>query len=277
MQEIDPSTRPEALYVIALAALHADDEARPAERRVLEEALSHVQPVTALSEDRAQALREAVGASQAEPGALVDTCQDLLSDEDAAQAFSLAADVVLADRKVHAAERTLLERLKAKLAVPDDEAEAIVDLLETKHGTPLGEIDLPEPEDALVTLDVSPAEALLAFPIATAHVDQGPGPTALPPIRELTELPGQERDALLDAVTRGLDRFGREDFLAGCAEVLDDDQRQQAFVVAVQAAFIDQRMSDREATFLEEIREMLDVPASLAENVVDAVREMHRP
>ncbi len=275
MDPIELETRPEALYALATVALHADEEAHPAERRVLDEALTQVPPISSLDEARAKTLRDAVETAAAPSVELVEACCQALSDEDARQAFGLALDIVLADRDVDEVERAVLDAVRANLALSAAAAEELVDLLETKHSAPLADLDLPKP-DEVVTLDVSTSEALLAFPVAAADADRGSGPLVLPPVRELVDLPTRDQEALLERLATGMERFGVDAFLAGCAQVLDADQRRQAFILAAQTVHLDREITARERGFLEDIRERLELSKPLARRILEAIGEMHR-
>lgn len=275
MDVLDLHTRPEALYSLATVALHADDQAHPAELRVLDEILTQVQPIASLSEQRAQTLREAVEASTTPSVELAEACCDALSPEDAGQAFGLTLDIVLADRDVDEAERVVLDTVRSNLALRDATENRLVDLLETKHSAPLADLDLPELDD-VETMDVSPPEALLAFPVAAMDAAQGQGPLVLPPVRDLVDLPASELAEILHRLTKGLELFGREEFLTGCAAVLEEEEREQAFILVAQTVYMDEEITARESAFLEEARKLLDLSQPLADQVVESVQDMHR-
>lgn len=277
MTAIEPRDRRESLFTIALAALHADDRERPAERRVLTEMLTHVQPVCELDEDRARRLSDAASTGAHRLEDRLPRALDHLASRDGPQAYALALDVVLADREVDDAERRLLDRLTEALEIDPEERSRIEELLETKHGTPLEPIDLPRAREGLVELDLSQGQALLAFALAAALVDPASSPVTLPPFNALRELEVQEQVELLDAAARGLERWGREPFLEACADALEGEQPRQAFILAAQTAYADRRLTDDESAFLDEVRSLLGLSTPLSKRILEQVEHMHQP
>lgn len=265
---------------IALAALWADGRERPAEVGALSQELDRLEAFDGLSPDHVTALAADLREGYAADGvdAYLGDRVAVLDEAQARQALTLAIDVVLADREVTEEELAFIDDLRARLGVPEEDVDRIVEVLETKHGLELAATTGP-PTDEDEERFIVTSEASVAFAVGAARAAT-PGTTGadtldLAPLRARRDISERTLSALVDRVNQRLDDGDVDAYLAACARRLEGDDRERAFAWASDVALADRRLSIPEHGYLTEIRSLLGIEPSRASRIVDVLWVKH--
>lgn len=269
-----------SLLGIALAALWADGREREAEVGALREEVDRLEAFAAIDAAEltglAVDLREAYAADGLE--AFLTSCAEDLEAPVAIAGLTLATDVVMADREVTQEELDVLARIREHLAISQEHADRIAEVLETKHRLALEPTE-PEPTAAAPGGTIAHAEASLAIAIGAVRAatpDGGePDPRTLAPLRARGGMSEQGFEAMRKRVEHRLAEQDPESYIAACAERLEDDAREYAFAWAADIALADRRLTAPEHAYLTEIREPLGIEPSRASRIVDVLWAKH--
>lgn len=274
---MDDLSREDAFVGLLLAAVWIDGRERLEELGVVRGALENVALLQRVGERGLPALVAASLERFKEHGsqALLDACAERLDEDHRLQAFTLAVDILLADRNVHRDEYSHFKRMREALGVSEERCWTIVAVLETKHATRLA-----PPIEPSVSPGQRPSkrEALAAFPLAALRAtgrtsERGPRMNgAVPP---LPKLGPDERTHLVALVERRVNQEGRAPYLRHCALALEDGERLQAFTWAADVLMDDLQLDEAEEAFLHDARDALRIEASEAARILDVMWAKH--